>query len=68
MAQTLCHAINLVQIKSLKKLTVKLGRPFIFWPRHVVIDGRWLDASQVAHDKKGNHHPDTLFMNHQRKR
>jgi hypothetical protein len=40
-------------------------RLLFFGPGTVIVDGRWLDAAQVAmlgvYDEKGNRHPDTLL-------
>ena len=41
------------------------ARLFYFGPGTTVVDGRWLDSSQVAvlglYDERGDHHPDTLM-------
>ena len=39
MAQTLCHAINLLQIKPLKKLAVKLGNYYVNYYRNTFQHG-----------------------------
>jgi len=41
------------------------ARILFFGPGTTIVDGRWLDSTQVAmlglYDEKGNHHPDTLM-------
>jgi hypothetical protein len=40
-------------------------RLLFFGPGTTIVDGRWLDSSQIAmlglYDENGNHHPDTLM-------
>ena len=52
--------VSMIYPKTKSKL-----RLLFFGPSTSIMDGRWLDDSQVAvlgiYDEKGNHHPDTLL-------
>jgi hypothetical protein len=53
------------EVSMIYPKTKSKTRLLFFGPGTVIVDGRWLDASQVAvlgmYDEKGNHHPDTLL-------
>jgi hypothetical protein len=53
------------EVSMLYPKTKGKARLLFFGPGTVIMDGRWLDNSQVAvlgmYDEKGNHYPDTLL-------
>ncbi|HEY6977382.1 MAG TPA: hypothetical protein VH396_13890 [Chitinophagaceae bacterium] len=53
------------EVSMIYPKTKSKTRLLFFGPGTVIVDGRWLDNSQVAvlgmYDEKGNHHPDTLL-------
>jgi hypothetical protein len=53
------------EVSMIYPKTKSKTRLLFFGPGTVIVDGRWLNDSQVAvlgmYDEKGNHHPDTLL-------